>query len=212
MTLYMLFSHAFYSTFIPLPLYSRRAAFSQSNEMVDIAGPGVSITSTVVGGGYASSTGTSMATPHVTGAIARVWSVCRSCSAAQVEQCLLDSASGNGRRTDDIGYGLVRAEDTYTCLVETVKCCAQEEVETTAPASDAVDTPISDTNGLVYGDFPDPVPRTPDPEPPVPTPPVPVPTRPTPPVCRRRQKGQPCRRNPHCCSQKCNDKSMRCDA
>jgi hypothetical protein len=170
------------------------------------------------------STGTSMATPHVTGAIARVWSVCRTCSAAQVEQCLLSTASGNGSRTNDVGYGLVRTEDAYTCLVETVQCCAQEEVE----VRDTGDT-IDGTGNLIE-DFPEPVPRPSDPEPvptapvpdedvpeqvprptdpepeptpPVPTPPVPTPPVPSAPICRRRKENEPCRRDTHCCSQKC---------
>jgi hypothetical protein len=209
----------------------RRASFSQSNDKVDIAAPGVSVISTVVGGGYASSTGTSMSTPHVTGAIARVWSVCRSCSAAQVEECLLKTASGNGSRTNDIGYGLVRTEDAYMCLVETKKCCAQDEVE--AIESDT----IGDTTGLVNevpvpvprpNNLPEPLPNAPDPSAPAPSTPLPVdedfpepvprPTDPEPapntpvhnapdptaPICRRRQVDEPCRRDAHCCSGKCN--------
>jgi hypothetical protein len=171
-------------------LYSRRAYFSQSNGEVDIAAPGVSVISTVVGGGYAMSTGTSMATPHVTGAIARVWSVCRSCSAAQVEQCLLSTAFGNGSRTNDVGYGSVQTEDAYTCLVETVGCCTQET--------------IRDTGDPVDEDSPEPVPTTPVPDEDSPEP-VPEPTDQEPvSTCRRRKENERCRRDAHCCSQKCN--------
>jgi hypothetical protein len=205
--------------YIPLRHYSRRASFSQTNNKVDIAAPGVSVMSTVVGGNYAFSSGTSMATPHVTGAIARVWSGCRSCSSAQVEQCLLNSASGNGSRTNDIGYGMVRAEDTYTCLVETMKCCAQE-VETIVSHTDVTDSLVDE------GD-PEPVPPStslstspssgpttspfvgPSAMPSV----APSVSHVTVSGCSRQQEGQPCRRDSHCCSEKCQvitSRSMIC--
>jgi serine protease len=106
----------------------KKAYFSQYNEKVDLTAPGVSVLSTSLNGGYASSSGTSMAAPAVTGAIAKVWSVCQQCSNVQVKKCMLDTATGTptGQRTNELGFGIVNAEATYQCLVDTDGCCARE--------------------------------------------------------------------------------------
>ncbi|HEV3378469.1 MAG TPA: S8 family peptidase [Thermoleophilaceae bacterium] len=57
---------------------------------VDLAAPGVSIVSTVPGGGYAWYSGTSMATPHVAGAAAMLWAASPSATVSQIKAALLD--------------------------------------------------------------------------------------------------------------------------
>ncbi len=60
-------------------------------ESVDIAAPGSNIYSTVIKEKYASFSGTSMATPHVAGAAALLWSMDKEMSAAEIKDRLLRS-------------------------------------------------------------------------------------------------------------------------
>lgn len=60
---------------------------------VDIAAPGSSIYSTLPGGSYGTYSGTSMATPHVSGAVALYAAANPNASAAEIRLALLDSAA-----------------------------------------------------------------------------------------------------------------------
>jgi len=62
---------------------------------VDLGAPGSDVISTVPGGGYASFSGTSMATPHVTGAAALAWSVNPDLSAIEMKELLMSSGDDN---------------------------------------------------------------------------------------------------------------------
>ncbi len=92
------------------------AYFSQRNDQVDIAAPGVSVLSTlpnhVASSGYAAWSGTSMATPHVSGVAALVWSLDTSMSANEIRGLLQQSAQdlGDAGRDNSYGHGLVRAD------------------------------------------------------------------------------------------------------
>ncbi|HCU66851.1 MAG TPA: alkaline serine protease [Rheinheimera sp.] len=89
-----------------------RASFSQYNSQVEISGPGVSVNSTYKNSTYASLSGTSMASPHVAGVAALVWSQHRTCSAAKIRAALNATAEDRGTagRDTQYGWGIVRAK------------------------------------------------------------------------------------------------------
>lgn len=89
-----------------------RASFSQYNSQVEISGPGVSVNSTYKNKTYSSLSGTSMASPHVAGVAALVWSQHRNCSAAKIRAALNATAEDRGTagRDTQYGWGIVRAK------------------------------------------------------------------------------------------------------
>ena len=94
-----------------------RAYFSQYTSQVELAGPGVSVLSTVPGG-YGTSSGTSMATPHVVGVAALVWSNHQQCSNREIRNALKQSAYDLGTPGYDYfsGWGLVQAKSAMDYL------------------------------------------------------------------------------------------------
>ncbi|MCE4625548.1 MAG: S8 family serine peptidase [Desulfurococcales archaeon] len=87
----------------------------------DVSAPGVSITSSVPGGGYASWDGTSMATPHVAGTVALIlsalgwtdWSV--QDTPEKVYEALINTAVDLGQSGQDTEYGYGRI-DAYEAV------------------------------------------------------------------------------------------------
>ncbi len=71
-----------------------RSSFSNyGTTSVDIATPGSGVWSTISNGGYGSYNGTSMATPHVSGAVALYASLFPNATSAQIREALLRSAT-----------------------------------------------------------------------------------------------------------------------
>jgi len=89
-----------------------KANFSQFNSQVEIAAPGVNVNSTWNNGGYNAISGTSMATPHVSGVAALIWGHHPTCSNQQVRDAMNQSAEDRGAagRDSSYGYGIVKAK------------------------------------------------------------------------------------------------------
>lgn len=96
------------------------AYFSNRNDQVELAAPGVSVDSTTVGNQYAQYNGTSMATPHVSGAAALLWSNHGACTAGQIRQALAVSAEDLGAAgpDDSYGYGLIQVKDASALITQ----------------------------------------------------------------------------------------------
>ncbi len=94
------------------------ASFSQKNDKVELAAPGVSVYSTYKGGGYAYMSGTSMSTPHVSAAAAVVWSSDPNRSNAEIRGVLQQTALdlGAAGRDNEYGYGVVKTACAIAAL------------------------------------------------------------------------------------------------
>jgi len=82
---------------------------------VDVVAPGSGILSSVVGGGYATFSGTSMATPHVAGVAALMRAVNPNISFADIKQILIDTSTADSRLDGyAVSGGVVNAADAVT--------------------------------------------------------------------------------------------------
>lgn len=104
--------------------HKRKASFSQYNDQVEIAAPGVDVESPITTNDgddfdYASWSGTSMATPHVAGVAARVWSNFPNCTNQQIRNVLVHTAEDQGLTGCDrqYGYGIVNGSAAYELLL-----------------------------------------------------------------------------------------------
>ena len=88
-------------------------AFQGSNygREMDVAAPGKDIYSTVIDGGYAVKTGTSMATPHVAGLAALIWSYAPTLNQVEVGDIIRTTSDDLGQAgwDDYFGYGRINA-------------------------------------------------------------------------------------------------------
>lgn len=130
------------------------AWFSQQNNQVELAAPGVGVLSTVPWGGFEAWSGTSMATPHVAGVAALVWNREPGATASDIRAALTSTAEdlGSTGRDNAFGYGLVNAQAALASLQSVEpppppSCVPTEMTETSC--NDGID---NDCNGLVDAD------------------------------------------------------------
>ena len=85
------------------------ASFSNYGDSVDVAAPGVSVTSSYLNGDYATMSGTSMATPHIAAVAAMFKLAYPGYSTAQIEKLITDYCEDLGQAGRDgyYGYGKV---------------------------------------------------------------------------------------------------------
>jgi serine protease len=141
---------ASYSSVISVGAINRTkqlATFSQRNDQVDLVAPGVDIKSTFPGGIYQELSGTSMATPHVSGVAALVWSHFPEKTAQEIRKALEDSAVdlGNPGRDNSFGHGLVDAKDAFDLLSADDQSPGEPSSESSsAPSNESSSAPSSE--------------------------------------------------------------------
>jgi thermitase len=86
----------------------RKASFSNANADVEVSAPGVNTLSAKRGGGYASFSGTSMATPHASGVAAVLWQLNPGQTAAGIRGLLAQRVDDLGAAGRDTSFGFGR--------------------------------------------------------------------------------------------------------
>lgn len=96
---------------------NNRASWSRTGPSTDFSAPGVGINSTMPGGGYGTKSGTSMATPHVCGAIAQLMSLFPTTPVDTLVWALKNTAiHGSPNPNDQVGYGLIQVHKAVAYL------------------------------------------------------------------------------------------------
>jgi len=100
--------------------FSSRGPSPWAEVKPELVAPGVDVRSSVPGGAYALSDGTSMAAPHVAGAAALLLQARPSLTVTETEQMLTDSALPLGERipNNDYGWGLAEAYEAVAVAMD----------------------------------------------------------------------------------------------
>jgi len=90
--------------------YDKIASFSGRGKAVDISAPGVSLYSSWLGSNYKTASGTSMATPVVSGTVGLIKVAHPGYTVAQVQDALFKTAKDLGKTGKDTSYGYGRVD------------------------------------------------------------------------------------------------------
>lgn len=100
-----------------------------------------------------------MATPHVSGAIARIWAALPGCTSDQVKEALYSTAKDLGETGKDnyFGYGLLQTEDAYNYLNSLPPPCGTNAPpggveQTPAPSETPFEIPVAGIGGKIGRD------------------------------------------------------------
>ncbi|MBQ7560937.1 MAG: putative Ig domain-containing protein [Synergistaceae bacterium] len=95
--------------------YSRSSFSNYSTQYVDVAAPGRGIYSSLLNNSYGNLSGTSMATPHVTGAAALLRSIFPNTTASEIKSAIINGANKN-YATSYTKYGFLDVKSAFDIL------------------------------------------------------------------------------------------------
>jgi type VII secretion-associated serine protease mycosin len=130
-----------------------RASSSNQGSYIEIAAPGSSVYSTYYGGGYAYMSGTSMATPHVSGLAALIWSQHPTWTNKQVRARIRATAVDLGASGWDQSFGYGRIDAAAAMGVTASASAAAADATTGAAEPPAVRTATGARAAYVPGEI-----------------------------------------------------------
>ena len=129
-------------------LSDRVASFSNSNNLVDVLAPGVSILSSTPNNNFQQLSGTSMATPHVAGAIAALRSITgRDFHVLDIVDAFEDSGVPITDARNNVVKPRIDVEDAMTLLMSRIRWDGLAQVIGDGPAVHRYPTLVGDVDG-----------------------------------------------------------------
>lgn len=121
---------------------------------VDLGAPGVDILSSVPGGQYIEYSGTSMATPHVSGVAGLVWSMDPSLTALEVKQIILDNVDPISSLSNiTVTGGRLNAQKATEAVGPQWLCASPQEPGQLQPGEEQQLTVSVNPQGLAAGEW-----------------------------------------------------------